>query len=294
MQQIEEFLTYLSADRGFSPLTVTTYRKALENFKAFADTLPEPPQWDTLDADVVRLWMAHEMKRGCSGRYLNKQLSALRTFCRYRMRTGHTDSNPLRFVKSPKAHTPLPTFLKDSEVNRLFDDVYFGEDFRGQRDRLVLLTFYHTGIRRAELMGLNLADIDLARCELKVTGKRNKQRIVPFGRELQQALETYLPLRAELAPETEHALFLNDRGHRMGPSLIYETVHRYLSLVTTQKKKSPHVLRHTFATTMLNNGADLEAIRDLLGHESIQTTEVYTHTTFADLKKEYEHAHPRA
>lgn len=294
MQQIEEFLTYLSADRGFSPLTVTTYRKALENFKAFADTLPEPPQWDTLDADVVRRWMAHEMKRGCSGRYLNKQLSALRTFSRYRMRTGHTDSNPLRFVKSPKAHTPLPTFLKDSEVNRLFDDVYFGEDFRGQRDRLVLLTFYHTGIRRAELMGLNLADIDLARCELKVTGKRSKQRIVPFGRELQQALETYLPLRAELAPDTEHALFLNDRGHRMGLSLIYETVHRYLSLVTTQKKKSPHVLRHTFATTMLNNGADLEAIRDLLGHESIQTTEVYTHTTFADLKKEYEHAHPRA
>ncbi len=294
MQHIEDFLTYISADRGFSPQTVKTYRMALENFKGFADALDGPPQWDSLDADVVRQWMAHEMKRGCSGRYLNKQLSALRSFYRYLLRMGRVEHNPLRFVKNPKAHTPLPTFLKDSEVNRLFDEVVFGEDFKGQRDRLVLLTFYHTGIRRAELMGLDVENIDLARCELKVTGKRNKQRIVPFGPELHDALETYLLLRAEFAPETEQALFLNDRGKRMGLTLIYETVHRYLSLVTTQKKKSPHVLRHTFATTMLNNGADLEAIRDLLGHESIQTTEVYTHTTFADLKKEYEHAHPRA
>ena len=294
MQYIEDFLLYLCAERGYSQRTADTYGASLRDFRRFCLSLEGQPDWEHVDADVVRQWMAAEMQRGCTGRYVAKQLSALRSFYRYLLRMQRVQHDPVRLVKNPKVHLPLPTFLKDSEVDRLFDGVTYPEGFEGQRDRLVLLTFYHTGIRLSELRGVDLTDVDLVRGELKVTGKRNKQRIVPFGRELQQALENYLPLRAELAPETEHALFLNDRGHRMGLSLIYETVHRYLSLVTTQKKKSPHVLRHTFATTMLNNGADLEAIRDLLGHESIQTTEVYTHTTFADLKKEYEHAHPRA
>ena len=169
----------------------------------------------------------------------------------------------------------------------------YPEGFEGQRDRLVLLTFYHTGIRLSELRGLDVSDVDLMRGELKVTGKRNKQRIVPFGEELCSALKTYVELRGQMAC-ADGALFVTLKGKRMTKVQVYGLVRHYLSLVTTQKKKSPHVLRHTFATAMLNHGADLEAIRDLLGHESIRTTEVYTHTTFADLKKEYERAHPRA
>lgn len=293
MQYIEDFLLYLCAERGYSQRTADTYGASLRDFRRFCMSLEGQPDWKHVDADVVRQWMAAEMQRGCTGRYVAKQLSALRSFYRYLLRMQRVQHDPVRLVKNPKVHLPLPTFLKDSEIDRLFDDVTYPEGFEGQRDRLVLLTFYHTGIRLSELRGLDVSDVDLMRGELKVTGKRNKQRIVPFGEELCSALKTYVELRGQMAC-ADGALFVTLKGKRMTKVQVYELVRHYLSLVTTQKKKSPHVLRHTFATAMLNHGADLEAIRDLLGHESIRTTEVYTHTTFADLKKEYERAHPRA
>lgn len=293
MQYIEDFLLYLCAERGYSQRTADTYGASLRDFRRFCLSLEGQPDWEHVDADVVRQWMAAEMQRGCTGRYVAKQLSALRSFYRYLLRMQRVQHDPVRLVKNPKVHLPLPTFLKDSEVDRLFDGVTYPEGFEGQRDRLVLLTFYHTGIRLSELRGVDVTDVDLVRGELKVTGKRNKQRIVPFGEELCSALKTYVELRAQMAC-ADGALFVTLKGKRMTKVQVYGLVRHYLSLVTTQKKKSPHVLRHTFATAMLNHGADLEAIRDLLGHESIRTTEVYTHTTFADLKKEYERAHPRA
>ncbi|MGM9687485.1 MAG: tyrosine-type recombinase/integrase [Alloprevotella sp.] len=293
MQYIEDFLLYLCAERGYSQRTADTYGASLRDFRRFCMSLEGQPDWKQVDADVVRQWMAAEMQRGCTGRYVAKQLSALRSFYRYLLRMQRVQHDPVRLVKNPKVHLPLPTFLKDSEIDRLFDDVAYPEGFEGQRDRLVLLTFYHTGIRLSELRGLDVTDVDLVRCELKVTGKRNKQRIVPFGEELCSGLKAYVELRDQLAC-ADGALFVTLKGKRMTKVQVYGLVRHYLSLVTTQKKKSPHVLRHTFATAMLNHGADLEAIRDLLGHESIRTTEVYTHTTFADLKKEYERAHPRA
>ena len=293
MQYIEDFLLYLCAERGYSQRTADTYGASLRDFRRFCMSLEGQPDWKHVDADVVRQWMAAEMQRGCTGRYVAKQLSALRSFYRYLLRMQRVQHDPVRLVKNPKMHLPLPTFLKDSEIDRLFDDVTYPEGFEGQRDRLVLLTFYHTGIRLSELRGLDVSDVDLMRGELKVTGKRNKQRIVPFGEELCSALKTYVELRGQMAC-ADGALFVTLKGKRMTKVQVYGLVRHYLSLVTTQKKKSPHVLRHTFATAMLNHGADLEAIRDLLGHESIRTTEVYTHTTFADLKKEYERAHPRA
>ena len=178
----------------------------------------------------------------------------------------------------------------------MFDDVEYPDTFDGLRDRTILLTFYHTGIRLSELVGLNVADVNLSSGELKVTGKRNKQRVVPFGEELRQALKHYIDQRKEQLADGVDAgcLFLNNKKERIGKSMVRIIVVHYLSLVTTMKKRSPHVLRHTFATEMLNHGADLEAIKELLGHESVATTEVYTHTTFADLKKEYQLAHPRA
>lgn len=294
MQAVEDFLSYLQADRGYSGKTVICYRDALTSFRIFFRSLDEGLNWQTLDADVVRQWIIADMERGLTARTVAKNLSALRTFYKYMLRTKRVERDPVRLVKSPKVKMPLPTFLKRSEVDRLFDDVVFPETFEGLRDRTILLTFYHTGIRLAELVGLDVQHIDLAQGELKVTGKRNKQRIVPFGKELHDALDTYIAARAVQVGQVDGPLFIGSKNQRINPSTTETIVHNYLSLVTTQKKKSPHVLRHTYATEMLNNGADLEAIRDLLGHESIATTEVYTHTTFADLKKEYEHAHPRA
>ena len=293
MNAVEDFMNYLAADRGYSQQTLTTYREALTTFQIFYSSISQELTWQTVDADIVRRWMAAEMERGRTARTVVKKLSALRSFYKYLLRMERIDHDPVRLVKNPKIHIPLPTFLKQSEIDRLFDQVTFPDDYEGLRDRTILLTFYHTGVRVSELVGLNPGDIHFDEGELKVTGKRNKQRIIPFGQELREALQHYMLIREELFPD-EQPLFLTVKAQRMTKAQVLNVVKHYLSLVTTQKKKSPHVLRHTFATAMLNNGADLEAIKELLGHESISTTEVYTHTTFADLKKEYELAHPRA
>lgn len=179
-------------------------------------------------------------------------------------------------------------------MDRLLDDVAFGDDFTGRRDRLLLLLLYTTGIRAAELTALTVESVSLRAGELKVTGKRRKQRVIPFGPELAAAMEGYLPLRAERAPDAGGPLFVAPDGRPLRYGQVRRVVRTYLSAVTSQEKKSPHVLRHTFATVMLNHGAELEAVRELLGHASLAATEIYTHTTFADLKREYEHAHPRA
>lgn len=296
MQEVECFIEYLAAERGYSQQTLRNYRDTLVKFSDYISLLDQEIQWTTIDADIVRNWMAHEMQQGLVARTINRELSALRSFYKYLLRMNLVKKDPLRMVHGPKTHKPLPYFLKEGEVKKLFEDVTFPETFIGLRDRTILLTFYHTGIRLSELIGLNVADVDLAGGELKVTGKRNKQRIVPFGEELRQALAEYIKQRREQFMEEVDSgfLFFGRKKKRLAPSITRAVVVQYLSQVTTMKKRSPHVLRHTFATEMLNHGADLEAIKEILGHESVATTEVYTHTTFADLKKEYQHAHPRA
>ncbi len=291
---VDDFLAYMAGDRGCSQGTLRTYRESLEKVAEYFASLDEGLDWKSVDADVIRRWMASEMRQGHTARTVGKDLSALRSFYKYLLRVGRVESDPVRTVRNPKAHAPLPVFLKASEMDRLFDDVEFPDGYEGTRDRAILLTFYTTGLRVSELAGLDIGRVDLHRGELKVTGKRNKQRIVPFGAELREELQKHLTLRLAQPTEERNALFTDKRGRRMTTAQIRTMVRAYLSLVTTQKKRSPHVLRHTFATAMLNNGADLEAIKELLGHESISTTEVYTHTTFAELKKEYQQAHPRA
>lgn len=294
MSAIEDFLNYLKADRGYSLQTVRSYSDSLLSFETFFRSLDAQLTWERIDVDVIRRWMSVEAERCKTSRTICKELSALRSFYKYLLRTKRIEKNPMRLVSNPKMTVPLPTFLKQSEIDELFDQVIFPDTNEGLRDRTILLLFYHTGIRVSELVGLNRSAINLMQRELKVTGKRNKQRIVPFGEELENALNVYLLRRDELEAFDPEALFLNAKSKRISVAQVRRVVHQYLALVTTQKKKSPHVLRHTFATAMLNNGADLEAIREILGHESIDTTVVYTHTTFADLKKEYERAHPRA
>lgn len=294
MTVVEDFLSYLRADRGYSLQTVSTYRESLVAFEIFFRSIDSQLTWERIDVDIVRRWMATLAERGKTSRTICKELSALRSVYKYLLRLQRIEHNPMRLVSNPKMTVPLPTFLKQSEIDKLFDEVIFPKTDEGLRDRTILLVFYHTGVRLSELVGLNLEAVRLSMNELKVVGKRNKQRIVPFGKELKAALDCYLARRVAVDALDADALFLNTKGRRISREQVRQVVKKYLALVTTQKKKSPHVLRHTFATVMLNNGADLEAIREILGHESIDTTEVYTHTTFADLKKEYERAHPRA
>ena len=235
------------------------------------------------------------MDKGDMASTVNNCLSAVRSFFRFALSRGLVARDPAHNMKGPKKQKPLPQFVREDEMDRLIDQPeMWGESYREFRARTIIIILYETGIRLSELLGLNDADVDMTARQLKVTGKRNKQRIVPFGHELATLLADYMRLRDEQTLKQEPALFLNDKGRRISKAQVERIVHEGLSKVTTMKKRSPHVLRHSFATAMLNNGAGLESVRKLLGHESVATTEIYTHTTFEQLKRVYENAHPRA
>lgn len=294
---VDAFLDYLRYERNRSHCTVLNYKKSLEAFRDFFQELDPELSWCNLDVDIVRQWIVFMMdEKGLCARTVNQSLSALRSYYKYLLKRGFVSVDPVHSLNGPKVQKYLPTFLKESELNKLFDGNYFTNGFEGKRDRLVILTFYSTGIRLAELVGLDVTDVDLVQCQIKVTGKRNKQRIVPFGEELRRELSEYIRQSQEMfGEERDEALFIDaKRGRRISRNRVEVVVHDALSLVTTAKRRTPHVLRHTFATTMLNNNADLQSVKELLGHESLTTTEIYTHTTFEELKKMYNQAHPRA
>ncbi|MBQ9560201.1 MAG: tyrosine-type recombinase/integrase [Bacteroidaceae bacterium] len=293
----DAFLTYLAAERNRSRLTIETYRTCLEEFYQYIKAKDESLSWKTLDQDVVRDWMVDLMEGGESPRTICKKLSALKTFYRFLLQRGLVSGDPVRSLQGPKKDKPLPAFVREQEMDKLLDGGFFDKTLRGQRDRLIVLILYSTGLRRAELNGLNWTDVDFSRRLLKVTGKRNKQRMVPFGDELEAALREYRDaLREQSGGElNSQAVLVNLKtGERLSVYQIYGIVRRSLSYVTTQKKRSPHVLRHSFATAMLNNDANLQSVKELLGHANLATTEIYTHTTFEELKRMYNQAHPRA
>lgn len=291
----ESFLEYLSYERRCSEHTVCSYGLDLSKFEEYLKGVDEDLDLIHVDADLVRGWVVSLMEQGYTSTSVNRKLSSLRSFYRYLLRKNMIPVDPMLKVIGPKKKKPLPVFVKEAEMDRLLDDADFGDGFLGVRDRMILEVFYETGVRRSELIGLNDADVDFSSCVIKVTGKRNKQRLIPFGEELERDLRVYLSVRDENISERENdAFFVRKDGRRLSPGMVYLLVKRNLTKVVTLKKKSPHVLRHTFATSMLNHQAELEAVKELLGHESLSTTEVYTHTTFEELKKVYEQAHPRA
>ncbi len=256
--------------------------------------------WETVDSDIVRQWVMSLVSTEKNGLHMqpssvNRKLSSLRAFYRFLLARGHAKMNPVSKVKGPKRRKPLPFFLRESEMDKLLDKVEFAEGFMGCRDKMILEVFYSTGMRLSELIGLNDVDIDFSASWIKVTGKRNKQRLIPFGDELHEALLIYIKIRNETLPvRMSNAFFVRKNGERLYPALVYNLVRKNLSKVTALKKRSPHVLRHTFATSMLNHSAELGAVKELLGHDSLATTEIYTHTTFEELKQIYKQAHPRA
>ena len=291
---IEQFLNYLRFERNSSPQTVLTYEEALREFESYLAFKDSGLSLRDADADLIREWMESLMDRGNNASTINKKLSALRSFFRFALKRKLVDCDPAHCITGPKKAKPLPQFVREGEMDRLLDDMEWGDNYEDVRARTLLILLYETGIRRAEVIGLNDADVDLEACQLKVTGKRNKQRIVPFGEELATEIRKYMDVRNAHTTADCGAFFLNDRGTRITEALVGRIVKENLSKVTSLKKRSPHVLRHSFATAMLNNGAGLESIKNLLGHESVSTTEIYAHTTFEQLKRVYKEAHPRA
>lgn len=292
---VEQFLNYLRFERNRSQLTVQRYEKALRDFEAYFENKDDQLSWESIDSDIIRDWMESMMDKGDMASTVNNSLSAVRSFFRFALARGLVEKDPAYAVKGPKKRKPLPQYVRESEMDRLIDlPEVWGDSMKVVRARTIIILFYETGIRLAELVALDDQDVDFGMHQLKVTGKRNKQRIIPFGAELEETLRHYMKQRDEQIVKQEQALLLNDKGQRITRYQVASVVKRYLSLVTTLKKRSPHVLRHSFATAMLNNGAGLESVRKLLGHESVATTEIYTHTTFEQLKRVYENAHPRA
>lgn len=288
------FLDYLQYERNYSEETIKSYREDLRQFEEFAREEIGGSAPSEVKAELIREWIVSLMDRGYSSTSINRKLSSLRSFYKYLLKKGVVTVNPLQKVTGPKNRKLLPTFLKESEMDKLLDETDFGEGFKGCRDHLIVGVFYATGIRLSELIGLDDKDVDFASSLIKVTGKRNKQRLIPFDEELKLAMAEYIDIRNEAVPVRTCAFFVRENGERLSRNIVENLVKRNLSKVVTVKKRSPHVLRHTFATTMLNNNAELGAIKELLGHESLTTTEVYTHTTFEELKKVYNQARPRA
>lgn len=293
MLNIEDFLKYLTFERNYSQRTIGEYSEDLHGFEQFYKKLDDELSWENIDTDVVRDWVEYMMDKGNTATSVNRRLSALRSFYRYALKRGLVENDPTYKLQGLKRKKPLPQFLKEAEMDTLLVSEMWGNTYKDVLARTIILTFYSTGIRVSELVGLNNKDINIVTHEIKVTGKRNKQRIIPFGKELEEQIDTYQKLRNDEIGEQE-ALFVTAKGERITTAQVRTMVKANLAKVSTLKKKSPHVLRHTFATAMLNNKAGLESVKKLLGHESIATTEVYTHVTFEQLKKAYNEAHPRA
>lgn len=292
---VNQFVDYMRYERNMSPRTIQSYSEDLADFESFFKNLDDQLSWETIDQDIVREWVESMMDRGNTATSVNRRLSSLRSFYRFALKRKLVEVNPARLVKGPKKAKPLPQFVKEADMNRLIDDErLWGEGYEDALARTIIIMFYETGLRLSELVGLDDTDVDFVNRTVKVTGKRNKQRIVPFGEELATELSQYVEKRDSQVVRTTTGMFLDKKGKRISHAKVANLVRESLSKVTTMKKRSPHVLRHSYATAMLNNGAGLESVKKLLGHQSLSTTEIYTHTTFEQLKRVYKQAHPRA
>ena len=290
---IDQFLSYLQYERNRSERTVKAYGDDLRSFEAFFKNLDDQLSWESVDSDVIRSWMESMMDKGNTATSINRRLSAVRSLYRFALSRGIVDRDPAHGLKGPKGKKLLPQYLRESEMDRLLADDMWTDEMGDLRARTIILMFSSTGIRLSELTGLDNASVDLAAQQLKVRGKGNKERLIPFGSELQKALRLYAERRDAENPSDGQAFFVGDDGQRMTSQQVRQIVQHHLSRVTTMKKRSPHVLRHTFATAMLNNEAGIESVKKLLGHSKLSTTEIYTHTTFEQLRRAYAKAHPR-
>jgi len=289
---IKEFIDYLTYQKRFSVHSITAYQNDLDTFWTYANT-EGYTSLSELNHLVIRSWLVSLMESGMEARSVNRKISTLKSYYKFLIREEKVEINPMAKIISPKTSKKLPVFVDKTHMENLFDFDVFEPGFEGHRNRMIMLLFYHTGMRLSELTGLKKTDLDFSNCQLKVLGKRNKERIIPFTLSFKKELEDYLQA---IPPEyaSGQFLFAQKNGKKLYPKQVYNLVHRALSHVTTIHKKSPHVLRHTFATHMLNNGADLNAIKEILGHANLSATQVYTHNSIEKLKNVHKQAHPKA
>ena len=289
---IETFLNYLRFERRFSNHTVIAYRNDLNQLHQFVQTDSPNTELTSLTAPEIRVWLVKLMEDGLDARSVNRKITALKTFYKFALKNNWIQINPMLKVVSPKVSKKLPVYVEADRLDLLLDKVEFPQNFEGLRDHLILELLYGTGMRRAELLDLKIEDIDFRLGQIKVTGKRNKQRIIPLFDALAEALSTYLETRQKVSSNHDF-LLCDENGGALYPEKIYRIVKKYLSLVSTQSKRSPHTLRHSFATEMLNKGADLNSIKEMLGHANLSATQVYTHNSIEKLRAIYKKAHPR-
>lgn len=293
MEYKENFISYLRFEKRYSEHTILAYENDLGQYDKYCmeyhneESFPDPK--------LLRFWMISLIESGVSNRSVHRKLSSLRSYSKFLVKKGVIRSNPVDSVIKPKLRKNLPSFVEKDTMNDFLNKYDFGEDFSGIRDQLIMEIFFQTGIRRAELLNLQLHSFDLPLKQLKVVGKRSKERIIPIRNELLSMVLHYIKIRNETFPGiASQSLFLTNKGKEVYPRMIYSIVNNYLKNVTAQEKKSPHVLRHSFATHLLNNGAELNAIKELLGHSNLAATQIYTHNSFEKLKSIYHKAHPRA
>ncbi len=290
----EQYISYLLYEKRYSKHTVLAYEKDLEQFVNFVSEQLKVTRWEDVSNKHIRLWLSELMEDGFTAKSVNRKLSTLKSFFKFLNQKQIFTQNPVALLTAPKIPRALPHFVEEKQLRRLIDQVAWEDDFEGYRDRLIVTLFYSTGMRLSELINLKISDVDLKDAKVKVLGKRNKERIIPLSKEVISQVQYYLKEKEDYFEGIASAyLFVTARGKKMYPKLVYNVVNQSIGKVSTDKKRSPHILRHSFATHMLNNGADLNAIKELLGHANLSATQIYTHNSFEKLKKAYKLAHPR-
>ena len=294
-KNIKEFLDYLKYQKRYSQHTLVSYETDLSSFFDFLEKQFEESVLSKIKPAYVRSWLAQLKSEDNSSKTINRKISSLKTFFKYHLRQGNLEVSPMTTVVSPKQNKRLPQFIDKKDTDTLFTHVEFTDDWTGKTEALILKLLYNTGMRQAELIGLKEQQIDYSKSSLKVLGKGSKERIIPVSTELLDSLKEYIiSKKKELENPDPVFLLVRENGQKLYPKWVYNAVKKYLTLVTTIDKKSPHILRHTFATHLSNNGADLNAVKELLGHSSLAATQIYTHNTIEKLKDIYKKAHPKA
>lgn len=291
-QHLSAFYDYLEFVKKYSKHTSVSYKNDIEQFFLFITANDESLNVKDVNYQHIRTWITSLLSAKISAKSVNRKLSSLKSFFKFLQVQQIIDVNPMSKISGPKTPKRLPVFVDENQMENLFQLVQFEDNFNGLRDKLILDIFYQTGVRRSELSHLKESDVDLFESTIKVLGKRNKERIIPISLSLKRNLESYFQVKKNKCLSNP-ILLVNEKGQALKDQGIYNIVKKYLSQITSIQKKSPHVLRHTFATHLLNNGADINAVKDLLGHANLSATQIYTHNTIDKLKKSYKQAHPR-
>ena len=291
----QEFLNYISHEKRFSKHTITAYQNDLQQFFNYLKEVYSLENISEVYHLLIRSRVVSVMEQGVTARSVNRKITTLKTYYKFLLKENLVTDSPMQKIQTPKVSKRLPVFVEEQKMTNMFDNIEWGKSMEDQQNKLILELFYSTGMRLSELIGLTEKSIDQSNSTIKVLGKRNKERIIPITEELRKKIQEHIVTKKKSGVvSSENHLFVTDKGKKMYEKLVYRMVNKYLSMVSTIEKKSPHVLRHTFATHMLNNGADINAIKELLGHASLAATQVYTHNTIEKLKNIYKQAHPKA